>query len=316
MSRRVALIGVPTSAGAFAPGQEQAPAALREAGLVAALEAAGLEVEDLGDRAEIWRWRPDREEPRAQNLDAVVAIARETAERVGAFVRQGRTKAPRPIALVLGGDCTVGIGTVAGLLGSGDEAGSGGALGLLYVDTHADLNVPESVPEGALDWMGMAHMLAEPGARPELRDVGPRTPLLGDEQVLLFGWGPEQATGFERAAIERRRLERIAVDEVAADPVAAAERALASLEARCERLVVHFDVDVVDFTETPLSENTGRNQGLPFATALAALEVLLGSPKLAALTITELNPDHTEDGSDAIERLIEAVAAGLSREGG
>ncbi len=153
--------------------------------------------------------------------------------------------------------------------------------------------------------------LAEPGARPELVWVGPRAPLLRDEQVLLFGWGPEQATSFERAAIERRGLERIAVDEVAADPAGAAARALASLEARCERLLVHFDVDVVDFTDAPLSENTGRNEGLPLASALAALEVLLAAPKLAALTITELNPAHAEEDGGAIERLVAAVAAGL-----
>lgn len=305
MARRVVVIGVPTSAGAFAPGQEQAPAALRAAGLVAALERAGLEVEDAGDR-EVWRWRPDRDEPRAQHAALVAAIVRETAERVrGAFLSNSDRKAPHPVTLVLGGDCTVGIGTVAGQLAGGDD------VGLLYFDTHADLNVPGAVHEGALDWMGMAHMLAEAGARPELVWVGPRAPLLRDEQVLLFGWGPEQATDFERAAIERRGLERIAIDEVAADPTAAAARALAALESRCERLLVHFDVDVVDFTDAPLSENTGRNEGLPLASALAALEVLLASPKLAALTITELNPAHAEEGADAIERLVAAVAAGL-----
>lgn len=61
----VGLIGVPTSAGAFAPGQEQAPAALRAAGLVTLLEQAGLGVTDHGDRA-VWRWRPDRSSPGAR----------------------------------------------------------------------------------------------------------------------------------------------------------------------------------------------------------------------------------------------------------
>lgn len=307
MGRRLALIGVPTSAGAFAPGQERAPAALREAGLVAALEGAGHEVEDRGDAAKLWRWRPDRDEPRAQNAAEVARIVRETAARVrGAFLSDSERKAPEAVTLVLGGDCTVGVGTVAGHVGAGSD------VGLLYFDTHADLNVPGSVREGALDWMGLAHMLAEPGACEPLLFAGPRTPLLRDEGVLLFGWGPEQATEFERAAIERRGLERIAVDEVAADPQAAAARAVAALEARCDRLLVHFDVDVVDFTDTPLSENTGRNEGLPFATALAALRVLLASPKLAALTITELNPAHLEDGSDALERLVAAIAEGLA----
>ena len=58
MAKPLALIGVPTSAGAFAPGQEQAPEALRAAGLVERLERAGIQVTDYGD-GPIWRWRPD-----------------------------------------------------------------------------------------------------------------------------------------------------------------------------------------------------------------------------------------------------------------
>ena len=68
-SRSAQVIGVPTSAGAFAPGQEEAPAALRAAGLIEALVRAGLVVRDDGDCA-TWRWRPDRENRRAQNLGA------------------------------------------------------------------------------------------------------------------------------------------------------------------------------------------------------------------------------------------------------
>lgn len=304
MAGSVAVIGVPTSAGAFAPGQEQAPAALREAGLVEALGAAGLAVDDRGE-SELWRWRPDREERQAQNLGRVVSIVRETAERVA------EAAAESEVTLVLGGDCTVGIGTVAGHV-EADEEAEAERVGLLYFDTHADLNVPGSVREGALDWMGMAHMLGVEGARAELVEAGDRAPLLDPDQVQLFGWGPEQATPFEADQVRRLGIVRENVEEVAADPEGAAVGALALLEPRCDRLLVHFDVDVVDFTDAPLSENTGRNEGLPFATTLRALKALLAAPKLAALTIAELNPDHVEEGSDAVERLVSAVAEGLA----
>jgi arginase len=297
----VGVIGVPTSAGAFAPGQEAAPAALREAGLVAALAEAGLAVIDRGDR-EVWRWRPDREERRAQNLGKVVEIAGETAGRVEEALAAGE------LALVLGGDCTVGIGTVVGVLGW-DQ----GAVGVLYLDSHADLNVPGSVHEGALDWMGLAHMLGVDGARRELVEAGPRTPLLEPAQVTLVGWGPEQATEFEREQIRRLGLEVFDVGAVAADPAGVAEAAVASLEARCDRVVLHCDVDLVDFTDTPLSENWGRNEGLPYAKFLTTLAVLLEAPSLTAVTITELNPAHTEPGGLAIERLISTLADSLSR---
>jgi len=293
------LIGVPTSAGAFAPGQEQAPQALRDAGLVELLRQSGVVVHDHGDR-QAWRWRPDRDNQCAQNLGMVVEIVRDTARRVAEAVGAGEA------TLVLGGDCTVGIGTVAGHLATGER------IGLVYFDTHADLNVPSSVREGALDWMGLAHMLGVEGAEAELMNAGESTPLLNADQVILFAWGSEQATPFERAAIDRRKLSVVSVEEVAANPEQAALRARELVEDRCDRLLVHFDVDVIDFTDVPLSDNTGRNEGLAYDHAMRALHTMLVSPQLAGVTITELNPDHTEQGAQSIERFAEAVSGSLA----
>ena len=149
----------------------------------------------------------------------------------------------------------------------------------------------------------MAHMLGEDGAASELAGVAGTVPLLEPAQVVLFSWGAEQAQPREREAVERLQLEAIGVDDVSADPPAAAARALALLEP-ADRLLVHFDVDVVDFTDTPLSENTGRNEGLTYDDAVRALEILLGSPKLSGLTVTELNPAHVEEGAGSVERLV------------
>jgi len=292
---RIGVIGVPTSAGAFAPGQEEAPGALRAAGLVQAVPDAT----DHGDR-EPFRWRPDREHPYAQNLGPVVEIVQDTARRVAEVAAAGE------LTLVLGGDCTVGVGTVAGQLGPG------GRLGLVYLDLHADLNVPRSVRPGALDWMGMAHMLGEEGAEQPLVEAGPRTPMLAPDQVVLLGWGPDQAQPREREAIERLGLPVIPVDEVRADSQTAGRRALQALEDHADRILVHFDVALVDFTDTPLSENTGRNEGLPYATVIAALHALLLSPRLVGLTVTELNPHHVEAGANSIERLARDLAHGLT----
>jgi arginase len=266
------VIGVPSSAGAYAPGQEKAPRALRDAGLLAGLEAAGVAVIDHGD-APVWRWRPDHEHPYAQNLAAVVECAAHTAERVRAALAAGE------LALVLGGDCTVGVGTVAGHL-----PGSG-RVGLVYLDVHGDLNTPDSVPDGALDWMGVAHMLGEQNATPELREFGPRTPLLDDDQIVLLAHDTQHSTARELETIERRGLATVPRAEVAADPAAAARAALAVVDG-CDGLAVHFDVDCIDFTDAPLSENTGRNAGLRQDDAFAALAEVLRDPRISALTIT------------------------------
>ena len=127
---------------------------------------------------------------------------------------------------------------------------------------------------------------------------------------MLVGWGPDQATEFERAAIGERSLAIVPVDRVAADPEAAALEARRHLGG-CDRIVVHFDVDVIDFTETPMSENWGRNEGLTLEDALRTFSLLVAAAAISGVTITELNPDHTEAGAGTIERFARALATSL-----
>ena len=101
------------------------------------------------------------------------------------------------------------------------------------------------------------------------------------------------------------------VDQVAADPEAAALEARRLISESCDRFIVHFDVDVIDFTDTPLSENWGRNEGVSYEQAMRALRVLLAAPSLAGLTITELNPDHTED-EETVKRFTKAIVEALA----
>src|SRR5436305_11018810 len=84
---RLGLIGVPSSAGAHGPGQEKAPTALREAGLLGALREAGLEIEDLGDLPLV-RFEPDVRNRKQQSQAQVVAVA----ERVAAAVEAARQR--------------------------------------------------------------------------------------------------------------------------------------------------------------------------------------------------------------------------------
>ena|SRR5258708_21641778 len=109
VTRTIALIGVPSSAGAHWPGQEKAPQYLRRAGLVERLAAAGVPVVDHGDLPVV-RFSPDRAHPKQQNLARVVDIATQTAEQVEAALQR------QEMPLVLGGDCTIALGVIAGFL--------------------------------------------------------------------------------------------------------------------------------------------------------------------------------------------------------
>ncbi len=96
MTRALTLLGVPTTAGSHNAGQEKAPAALRAAGLVDALTAAGVDVHDAGDLA-VRRHRPSPRVDGVRDLPRVLEMVAEVADRVAELRATGRR------LLVLGG---------------------------------------------------------------------------------------------------------------------------------------------------------------------------------------------------------------------
>jgi arginase len=292
--RTVTVIEAPTSAGGYAPGQEDAPRALLEAGLVERLEAAGVAVR-RGGQVTPFRWRPDPDNPRAANAGAVI----DRAGQVAALVRSAPAE---DTIMVLGGDCTVGVGTVAGLQDRVER------LGVVYVDRHADLNVPDSTADGALDWMGMAHMLDIDGAVDGLAALAGHRPMLSAGQISFLGLGPH--TDFEAEVIAAHRLPVVDVRVAASDPLRSARAALSPLSA-CDGLAVHFDVDLVDFLDAPLAENTDRGIAPSLTACGEMLGELLTDARVRALTVTEFNPHHgTQDGSTT-QRLLETLVSCL-----
>jgi arginase len=297
MRNRLAIVGVPSSAGAYAPGQEKAPAALRATGLLDFLSERGISVDDRGDVSG-FRWRADKANPRAMNVSTVATVAKASAEQVASVL------ATDAAVLVLGGDCTVELGTVAGAL-QGTQS-----LGVVYVDLDTDLNTPDSTRDGALDWMGVAHMLGVKGAMPELADLGSRVPMLRAEQVLFFA--SDNVEPFERQIIEDLGIAEVTLADVVANPSSAAEAVIDGWARQYERLLVHLDVDVLDFPDMPLAENNRRNIGLRFDQLMASLRVLLRAPNWTGLTVCELNPDHGESDGSTLRTFAEALADALA----
>jgi arginase len=291
MPRSLSIIGAPSSAGAYAPGQEKAPAAFRRHGLLSALAQAGRRVHDRADVIG-FRWRLDPARPKAMNCDLV----QKTATAVENLVAEAL--AADEVALILGGDCTVELGTVAGALRSV------GSVGLIYIDLDTDLNAPEA-SAGCLDWTGVAHLLDIPGAEPELSGLGPRRPMLAPANILYFG--TDNITPGEARTMSELELTQISLKEVKANPEAAAKRAVAWANPY-SGLLVHLDVDVLAFTDFPIAENTRRRLGLTLDELTTALSYLLAAPNWRALTITEVNPDHAPDEAQAFRRLNEMVS--------
>jgi arginase len=297
------LIGAPSSAGAHGPGQEKAPAALRQAGLLGALREAGLQVEDLGDLP-VTRFQPDPANRKRQSRSQVIKVARQVADRVASAVERDL------VPLVLGGDCTITLGVVAGLLRHQPD------LGLIYFDGDADMTTPETTRSGIFDSMGISHLIGE--GDPDVAHLGPRFPLLPADRVTLFGFHPYEIEPDEQGLLERSAMAKYPVTSMGDRPVAVAAEALAHLEERARAIAVHFDVDVMDSAEIPLAD-WPHYDALSFGDAMRCLRVFVGSPKLAALVVTEINPDHDPDGLlvaqfvDAFADALRPVAANATR---
>lgn len=292
------VLGVPSSAASYSPGQERAPRALREAGLLDALSATGWQVKDAGDLP-LQVWRPDRNRPYAQNLPQAAESLRELTTTVAPLASgQGRL-------LVLGGNCTIALGVCAGLRVSGVEPS------LLYIDRHFDLNTPESTHEGALDWMGVAHGLAVDGTADELVDAPGARPLLTPGRVSFLGVDAHDATEFERQQVQRLRLPVVPLHDLVSAPGESARRARHALPD--EPFAVHVDVDVLDFIDAPLAENVnGRNSGPSIEQLGEALAELWHDPACRALSIGELNPVHAQADPTALQRFIDALSRALT----
>jgi arginase len=297
MFDQLAVIGAPSSAGAYAPGQEKSPDALRAIGLCEHLSERGIPVADLGN-VEGFRWRVDKANPRAMNAGAAAKVAKATAHQVAqALAGDARV-------LVLGGDCTVELGTVTGAL-SGTEN-----VGLVYIDLDTDLNTPESIKDGALDWMGVAHMLGIQGTVPELANLGPTLPMLSPEQVLFFA--SENVTPFERKIINRLGINEAPLSDVAADPSGTAQAVVNGWSRQFDRLLIHLDVDVLDYVDMPLAENYRRNIGLRFDQLIASLRPLLRASNWTALTVCEVNPEHGESDGSTLRIFSESLSDALA----
>jgi arginase len=134
--------------------------------------------------------------------------------------------------------------------------------------------------------------------------------MLRPEQVLFFA--NDNIEPFERQLIDELGIAEVRLADVAADPTGAAEAVVGGWARQFDRLLVHLDLDVLDYVDMPLAENNRRNVGLRFDQLMASLRSLLRAPNWTALTVCELNPDHGESDGSTLRTFASALADALA----
>jgi arginase len=295
--KKIALIGAPSSAAAFQPGTEKAPAALRAAGIVERLKNAGFEVTDYGD-CPPRLFADDQEHRRARNLPAIVAGLNDLKVHAEVAMKSGA------LVLVLGGDCAQSIGLLTGARRYYKH------LNLVWFDRDADLNTPASTPSGRIDGMVVAHIIGR-GA-PELVRFWGETPLVREPDVTLFGitrLDPPEQEFLAKSPLRHIDAEHI----LAKGAAAAAAEALTHLHADTREFVLHLDLDVIG-QEDFAAVNVPASGGLSFEGVRTALAKFVSHKNLLGLDIAQYNPDKDPDGGNAkkvVDLLVEALSPRL-----
>ena len=208
------------------------------------------------------------------------------------------------LPVVLGGDCTITLGVVAGVQRHDP------ATGLLYLDGDADLATPATTSSGVLDAMGIAHLLGL--ADTELARLGPVVPMLSDERLALIGYDEADPETFAAEVLrDRPTLVRFPDHRVRADPAGCARAAVAELQRHASSLVVHFDVDAVDSGDLPLANFPHYGTGISLDAAAEALAILCTAPTLTSIVLTEVNPSYDPTGHQ-LARYVDAVTGAIA----
>jgi arginase len=266
--RRVDVVGVPMDLGASRRGVDMGPSAVRYAKLHDKLEKLGIgTVVDHGNLHVPIRESASLEDSSAKYFSVIQDVCNELSIVVERAVRDGG------MPIVLGGDHSIAMGTLSGLLRARGEA-----PGLVWIDAHADINSPKSSTSGNVHgmplWFALNGGFAKPGQTVQigLRDVDP-----GERQLLReFG-----VKAFSMSDVDKLGMMRVMEEAVA----------IAGGDGRS--IHVSFDMDGIDPSEAP-GTGTPVKGGLSYREAHLVMEMLYDSGSLGSIEMVEINPilDH------------------------
>jgi arginase len=290
--RKIRVIGVPLDLGQSRRGVDMGPSAVRVAGLEARLEALGHVVEDAGNIAVAIPEQKKEGHPNAKYLKEITATCTKHAELVLKTMEAGKTP------VVLGGDHSVAVGTVAGV--SEFFRRQNQKLGLIWIDAHTDINTPESSPSGNVHGMPLAAIMGL--GPPELANIFGYSPKVAPENCVLVGVRDIDAAEKEnvrKAGIEvytMRDIDERGMRAVMEEALRAAGRGTAGYH-------VSLDMDWVDPEDAP-GVGTPVRGGATYREAHLAMEIIADHGRLTSFEIVEVNPvidEHNQTANLAVE---------------
>ena len=276
--KAVHIIGVPLDLGGNRRGTDMGPSAFRIAGLAEQLAKLGLSVVDKGDVPSPIPEAKGAGDPRKRYVKEIAKVCQRVFQTSLASFSEGA------MPIVLGGDHSLGAGSVAAA--AAHVRKSGKAMGLIWVDAHADMNNPSSSESGNVHGMPLAALL---GTGPsELAHFGGATPAVLARHTVLVGIRnlDEVEKQIVRAStvhvFTMKEVDRLGIAEVMERAIAIASRGTGGFH-------VSYDLDACDPSVAP-GVGTPVKGGLSYREAHVVMEMVAESKKLTSFDLVEVNP--------------------------
>ncbi|MEC2075282.1 arginase [Metabacillus fastidiosus] len=282
MKKRISIVGVPMDLGQSRRGVDMGPSAMRYADIVERLEKLGYEIHDTGD---IEINRIDKEE--IQNLKFLKAVT-DGNDRLSQAVDKVIESGAFP--LVLGGDHSIAIGTLAGVSKHYKN------LGVIWYDAHGDLNTAETSPSGNIHGMPLAVSLGI--GHHTLTNIAGYSPKVKAENIVMIGI--RSLDEGEKELIRQKGIKVYTMHEIDRLGMATViEETVEYLKSRTDGVHLSLDMDGLDPTDAP-GVGTPVLGGISYRESHLAMEILAESEIITSAEFVEVNPILDERNKTAI----------------
>ncbi|MCY1570183.1 arginase [Staphylococcus pettenkoferi] len=276
MTKKIDIIGAPTTYGQPKLGVNLGPEAIRYAGLVKRIQNLGLEVEDRGNivvpPVDLERFHGSQEGLR--NYNEIMTVSKNLSEAVSTSLARDH------FPLVIGGDHSLAIGSISGVSQHYDN------LGVIWYDAHGDLNIPEESPSGNVHGMPL-RVLAGEGDE-GLVQLGGFAPKVKPENIVLIGM--RDLDEGEKAYIKKHHIQTYTMADIDRYGIQhVIEETINYLKDKTDGIHLSLDVDGLDPVETP-GTGTRVLGGLTYRESHFALELLHESQMITSMDVVEVNP--------------------------
>jgi arginase len=280
----ISIIGVPLDFGQSRRGVDMGPSAIRYAGVVGRIESIGHQVTDEGDIQVSTVEQKKHTDSNLKNLDEVILATTKLAKKVAGVVEAGR------FPLVLGGDHSIAIGTLAGLSNKYNN------LGVIWYDAHADFNTAETSPSGNIHGMPLAVSVGL--GHESLVNLHSENQKVKPENIVIIG--ARSVDPEERRLIKEQGVKVFTMHEIDRFGMTAVmDDAIAYLRSReVDGVHLSLDLDGLDPLYTP-GVGTPVTGGISYRESHLAMEMLEDSGMITSAEFVEVNPILDEGNKTA-----------------